>query len=77
MVTKYVGKGIVIPPAPEKSTVGKLIVGLGAVLVVFKTQGMAKIKFSKSEEGGADFIEKRRASLERCTSKIDHCLLLW
>jgi len=26
---------------------------------------MAKIKFSKSEEGGADFIEKRRASLER------------
>lgn len=28
---------------------------------------MAKIKFSKSEEGGADFIEKRRASLERWT----------
>lgn len=48
IVTKYAGKGIVIPPAPEKSTVG-----------------MAKIKFSKSEEGGADFIEKRRASLER------------
>ena len=34
---------------------------------------MAKIKFSKSEEGGADFIEKRRASLERCICTTDHC----
>jgi len=36
---------------------------------------MAKIKFSKSEEGGADFIEKRRASLERCIYTIGQWLL--
>ena len=32
--------------------------------------GMTKIKFSKSEEGGAAFIERRRANLERYTLHI-------
>ncbi|GLH07322.1 Sorting nexin-2 [Gryllus bimaculatus] len=47
---KYLRTGRIIPPAPEKSVVG-----------------MTKIKMSNQAEQGssADFVEKRRASLER------------
>ena len=36
MVAKYAGKGIVIPPAPEKSTVGWFLDDLDAVFICFK-----------------------------------------
>lgn len=50
LVDKYLRLGRIIPPAPEKSVIG-----------------MTKIKMSNQAEQGssADFIEKRRASLER------------
>ncbi|XP_072050647.1 sorting nexin-2-like isoform X2 [Amphiura filiformis] len=50
LVTGHASKGRIVPPAPEKSVVG-----------------MTKVKMSKSQEdtNSMDFIEKRRASLER------------
>ncbi|KAJ3647957.1 hypothetical protein Zmor_019799 [Zophobas morio] len=49
---KYLKVGRIIPPAPEKSVIG-----------------MTKIKMSSQPEGspsnGSDFVERRRASLER------------
>ncbi|XP_047117940.1 sorting nexin-2 [Schistocerca piceifrons] len=50
LVEKYLRLGRIIPPAPEKSVIG-----------------MTKIKMSNQAEQGssAEFIEKRRASLER------------
>ncbi|XP_066996933.1 sorting nexin-2 [Anabrus simplex] len=50
LVEKYLRTGRIIPPAPEKSVIG-----------------MTKIKMSNQAEQGssAEFVEKRRASLER------------
>ncbi|XP_063241314.1 sorting nexin-2 isoform X2 [Bacillus rossius redtenbacheri] len=50
LVDKYLRSGRIIPPAPEKSVIG-----------------MTKIKMSNQAEQGssAEFVEKRRASLER------------
>ncbi|XP_069691171.1 sorting nexin-2 isoform X1 [Periplaneta americana] len=50
LVEKYLRVGRIIPPAPEKSVIG-----------------MTKIKMSNQAEQGssAEFVEKRRASLER------------
>ncbi|KAK2175634.1 hypothetical protein NP493_718g04003 [Ridgeia piscesae] len=48
LVEKHQARGMIVPPAPEKSIVG-----------------MTKIKMMKEEAGSADFVEKRRASLER------------
>jgi sorting nexin-1/2 len=50
LVEKYLRMGRIIPPAPEKSVIG-----------------MTKIKMSNQAEQGssAEFVEKRRASLER------------
>ncbi|KDR15997.1 sorting nexin-2-like isoform X2 [Zootermopsis nevadensis] len=50
LVEKYLRMGRIIPPAPEKSVIG-----------------MTKIKMSNQPEQGssAEFVEKRRASLER------------
>jgi len=47
---KYLQNGRIIPPAPDKSVIG-----------------MTKIKMSKEEDSSdqSDFVEKRRASLER------------
>ncbi|XP_046861478.1 sorting nexin-2-like [Xenia sp. Carnegie-2017] len=45
---KYLAKGMIVPPAPEKSVVG-----------------MTKVKLGKEESASADFVERRRASLER------------
>ncbi|KAI0208323.1 Sorting nexin-2 [Lamellibrachia satsuma] len=48
LVEKHQARGMIVPPAPEKSVVG-----------------MTKIKMMKEEAGSADFVEKRRAALER------------
>ncbi|XP_017776336.1 PREDICTED: sorting nexin-2-like [Nicrophorus vespilloides] len=50
LTEKYLKVGRIIPPAPEKNVIGK-----------------AKIKMAQSEQAGngSDFIERRRAALER------------
>uniref|UniRef100_T1IUB9 PX domain-containing protein n=1 Tax=Strigamia maritima TaxID=126957 RepID=T1IUB9_STRMM len=50
LAAKHIHLGRIVPPAPEKSLVG-----------------MTKIKMAKDGDGGAsaDFVEKRRAALER------------
>jgi len=59
LVTKYIHQGRIIPPAPEKSVLG-----------------MARVKMAKDEEEDAEhaeFVEKRRAALERFLSRTaDH-----
>ncbi|VDI17930.1 sorting nexin-2-like isoform X1 [Mytilus galloprovincialis] len=59
LAEKHVSKGVIVPPAPEKSVIG-----------------MTKIKVSKDDSGSSDFIEKRRAALERfLTRTASHPLL--
>jgi len=49
LAEKHVPLGVIVPPAPEKSVVG-----------------MTKVKMSKEVAGGSDdFVERRRAALER------------
>ncbi len=64
---KYMQKGRIVPPPPEKSAVGKCIHVLARKGYVCEMwyAGMTKVKFSKSEENNAVFIERRRAALER------------
>lgn len=51
---KHANKGRIVPPAPEKSM-----------------QNLTKVKMSKGESTGhSEFIEKRRASLERYINRI-------
>ena len=55
LVTKYLHHGRIIPPAPDKSVLG-----------------MARVKMAKDEEEDAEhaeFVEKRRAALERFLSR--------
>jgi hypothetical protein len=44
------------------------IVHVVILYVILTVPGMTKIKMSK-DEGSTDFVEKRRASLERCAIK--------
>ncbi|XP_067932075.1 sorting nexin-2-like isoform X2 [Watersipora subatra] len=48
LIAKHKANGVIVPKAPEKSTMG-----------------MAKVKMSKEESSSQDFVEKRRAALER------------
>ena len=63
LVAKYRHTGTIVPPAPEKSIVG-----------------MTLIKMSKSDEEAAsiNFVEKRRAALERFLNRVacHPCLVL-
>ncbi|XP_071794041.1 sorting nexin-2-like [Asterias amurensis] len=61
LVERHTTKGHIVPPAPEKSVVG-----------------MTKVKMSKTaeESNSMDFVEKRRASLERYLNRTaSHPLL--
>lgn len=40
------------------------------LLSIFRAPGMTKVKFSKSEESGALFVERRRAALERYLNRL-------
>ncbi|KAK4317227.1 hypothetical protein Pmani_011671 [Petrolisthes manimaculis] len=51
LVEKHLHSGRIIPPAPEKSAIGTTKIKLGSD--------------KNADSGSADFIEKRRASLER------------
>ncbi|GFS06274.1 sorting nexin-2 [Elysia marginata] len=48
LAEKHVPKGIIVPPAPEKSVIG-----------------MTKVKMSKEDTSSSDFVERRKAALER------------
>ena len=85
-------QGRIVPPAPEKSVIGKTKfvneiadkskywvsgvchrIGLNhniklILFFVFNGIGMTKIKMSKEEAGSQEFVEKRRAALERYVS---------
>lgn len=73
MCERHVPKGRIVPPAPEKSVKGeeggrrreerrKGGRGGGRERCF---AGMTTVKFSKSEESGAAFLERRQAALER------------
>ena len=92
LVDKYMTQGRIVPPAPEKSVIGKTKfvneiadkftycvsgvchrIGLNhniklILFFVFNGIGMTKIKMSKEEAGSQEFVEKRRAALERYVS---------
>lgn len=76
--------GCIIPPPPEKSVVGgcqafvffffgsALFFPLPAVWhVSFGSTGMTKVKVGMDDPSSVEFVERRRAALERCGSIYD------
>ena len=60
---KYMQKGRIVPPAPEKSVVGKQKGRELDWAIQYIFVGMTKVKFSKNDD--LIFLQKRRAALER------------
>ncbi|KAM6105777.1 LOW QUALITY PROTEIN: sorting nexin-2 [Pterocles gutturalis] len=64
LATKYMHIGYIVPPAPEKY-----------VAIFFK--GMTKVKVGKEDSSSTEFVEKRRAALERYLQRtVKHPTLL-
>ena len=74
LADKYAKEGRIIPPAPEKSIIGRKFEIILNISILFKLnffliEGMAKVKVSKNESAsGSEFVEQRRAQLERYKS---------
>lgn len=76
-------QGCIIPPPPEKSVVGGcpwlsrfsfislcVYVCLGFFNDSFKSTGMTKVKVGMDDPSSVEFVERRRAALERQASFI-------
>lgn len=73
---KHGPNGFIVPPPPEKSILGRLtwLFPLNGVTVNILSSrykkgcsltGMTKVKVGKDDSSAADFVERRRAALER------------
>ncbi len=73
LASKYMHIGYIVPPAPEKSIVGKSVQessetcsdGVRFMMKRVCFSGMTKVKVGKEDLSSVEFVEKRRSALER------------
>ena len=75
MAEVHIPKGRIVPPAPEKSVRGERERQRGKMTKRGRksgcsSPGMTTIKFSKSEENNAVFLERRQAALQRYLNRM-------
>ena len=71
MAERHLPKGRIVPPAPEKSVKGELEREREEESVLqCLCAGMTTLKFSKSEDSNAAFLERRQASLQRYLNRL-------
>lgn len=80
LASKYLHVGYIVPPAPEKSIMGKWNRSATGIWIILRLilpsasvpAGMTKVKVGKEDQSSNEFVEKRRSALERwaCTATL-------